>query len=1228
MADDRVDIDIHADDNASAPLRTVIKSLDDLGDTAVKQSAKIRTLERSLSEVKDEARDLAARMKLAERSIQKMGNEALKSAAKIQALELALKNLGGAGAGMGGRGGKVPGGFFGGIVNGGRKLRGFLMFMLIPVIGDAVGAIATLGGALGAMGAAAIGALGPLTGLAAIVPGALAAIVSGAGAAVVGLMGVKDAVSTLLDPDATVEELDAAMENLTKPGRRLARVLASMKKPAQDLQREVQQALAPGLTNLAKTVRDAIPWFQELFDRSAGRVGLVARDFSSLLQQTRVQEQIAQIMLNNTDLISTFGRTGISLFRALLNIMVAAGPLLQRLADDLADWSERLADVTERNGPAMIEFFEKTYDVTKDLIKFTADLSMALYNVFKIGAELGGEMGDSFLDMTERFRDFTESVEGQKSIKNWFDTMKPVIYEVGRLFADMGKGLGELSMDGTLVGTLQVIRTELLPALMDFLRATSGKFLPLVANILAAIAKVFTEIEFFPLTLKIIADIFDTIASVVELLPDPLKKALGFIIGIAAVLKFASFVGIFRFMGAAAGGAAGKVGILSKATGLLGKAAAMGPQIVLAAVAAIGIEAWNSARQIDEMTDATKDLANELLTTSSLDALDRMKTQIEDIREALRSARGLGEEGEASFFSTDVWVNADTYGNAFRMVGHSLKTLANMNVQDIFNPQAWKDAWGEGPEWAHERYQAMLDEATAAQRKYYQDMNKIANEIFPDGRVLGVDFSYAEGSDQLQIVQKIADTLGIDLTQGYDKARDAIVGYYNAVYAATPASAEFYQSLLVLQDEAATAADKVSAFESALKSLRDSMTSGGLADAQVDAAKGFKDFGDAFEDSIVKMKNGQVVFKAAAEENWNLHGALRAQAGAIENVAIATMQQTGNVTEAVSAYTTEYDKLVRKTVQGLRDQGMGAADAKIAAEQLVAQYALTPDVIQTIFEVNPQGIQTLLESGIQIQDILAYLNGTPLSPTVDAAALSLIQSTLGQPVNMPVTPTVVPSAIQGPLIPGQQYPGGPVNVPVTPTVDTSGISTANTEVTTLQTNLNAVGTTVVTPTVPNSGMTAAERTVSDIRTDLINMPTYKKITIEYDVKGEPRAMGGPVASGNIYTVGEVGPEMFVSNSGLKTMIGMNGPELRSFPSDGYVIPNHALVKEGMTAEQMHALSSAVAGRTAKAPLSGEYREARQAVVNIGTINAKSDIDIVQAVKKGIAEAERNRRERS
>ena len=73
-----------------------------------------------------------------------------------------------------------------------------------------------------------------------------------------------------------------------------------------------------------------------------------------------------------------------------------------------------------------------------------------------------------------------------------------------------------------------------------------------------------------------------------------------------------------------------------------------------------------------------------------------------------------------------------------------------------------------------------------------------------------------------------------------------------------------------------------------------------------------------------------------------------------------------------------------------------------------------------------------------------------------------------------------------------------------------------------------------------------------------------------------RQFGGPVRSlasmgkpggRRPYKVGEKGPEMYVpSEGGQPAMVGMGGPEIRSFPEDGYIVPNHDLPEQqqGMT----------------------------------------------------------------
>ena len=67
---------------------------------------------------------------------------------------------------------------------------------------------------------------------------------------------------------------------------------------------------------------------------------------------------------------------------------------------------------------------------------------------------------------------------------------------------------------------------------------------------------------------------------------------------------------------------------------------------------------------------------------------------------------------------------------------------------------------------------------------------------------------------------------------------------------------------------------------------------------------------------------------------------------------------------------------------------------------------------------------------------------------------------------------------------------------------------------------------------------------------------------------EHRARGGPVRRGGrqtlsamgkpMYWVGEKGPEKYVSESGQSSMVGLGGPEVRTFPEDGQIVPNHEL----------------------------------------------------------------------
>ena len=125
-------------------------------------------------------------------------------------------------------------------------------------------------------------------------------------------------------------------------------------------------------------------------------------------------------------------------------------------------------------------------------------------------------------------------------------------------------------------------------------------------------------------------------------------------------------------------------------------------------------------------------------------------------------------------------------------------------------------------------------------------------------------------------------------------------------------------------------------------------------------------------------------------------------------------------------------------------------------------------------------------------------------------------------------------------------------------------------------------------------------------------------------------MGGPVMAGKRYLVGELGPEAFLSNTGQISMIGKTGPQLMDFTQSGTVIPNHLLSVVNNAGDTNHKTMMTMANGTKTIPSNKvDSNKSGNLAVSIGniTVHQASDFDVVRAVRKGIIEAERDRRER-
>ena len=974
MDDSHISIDIDVKDGVSGPARVIITSLDDIGDKAAKAAPKVEALDSAVDEVGDDAAKTAARLTALEHKVKTLGNESIKSAAKMGV----LKSVGGPNGIFdrlinGGKGGKSGKGGFAAMVLSVKFMR-FFKLIMIPTILDAVGAVATLGSALTAMASAAVGALGPVVGLLGAIPSLLSSLVQGAAVLKLGFSGLGDAIKVLNNPEASPEELGKALENLGPKTQILAKRLADLQKPFANVKKAIGNDLAPGFIQLTNVARSYLPLLRKSLTETAKTISGMAGRMSNFMRSAGARSDLGNIMGANNTILKKLGTTVVPVFKALLNVMTAATPMVIRFVDEFAAFVRRISASTN-DRKALKDFFEKTYTVTKGLVTVIADLSMALFNIFKQGASWGGEMGQSIMDLTAKFRNWTETAEGQQKITQWFEQMKPIVNEVAGIVVALAKGLASVSMDKTLVTTLQTIRTDTVPAIVALLQGTSGKFIEPLSRIIGTIASIMTEFKAFPVILDAMAKALQVIADIIQGLPGPIKNLLGYMVTLSSVIKFGGMIGFFSLFKGAGGGmlaagvsnvafafqaVAGGAATAGEAVGFLGTSlkaalAPLWPLMVAAALAAIGISAWNAHNKMKEMHKTTIALNDELRRTGTIDSFNKVREQLDTLKADLADNQAV-KDSIADLFNPSFWLRGDTWADSFKMgIRRVLGSGIKNPVSDWINKTLIT---------SDEQRAGDIAASEKALRDAYNKNNQLANDLF------GTDKSYSESSSEYKRITDIAEALG-GLPENYYAARRAVEAYSNVNYKAAPAVRDLYNSIKTMGDAAADSATKTQAFQTALSSLQAILTGGGKRDQVIAIKRNMAAVNDG-----MKTYNWQQ--KLTAKNNWALNDALRTQASTITDLASAEYERTGDVDKATAAYREQYNTLKEKIIKGF-PEGVKNVDAK--AQKLLDKFMAAPKYMKKVFN-DPNMLKMIEEGRISYEELRKYIKGHPLTPKV------------------------------------------------------------------------------------------------------------------------------------------------------------------------------------------------------------------------------------------------------
>lgn len=282
--------------------------------------------------------------------------------------------------------------------------------------------------------------------------------------------------------------------------------LKSINAEWKEVARATQRELFPGITDAYRTLSTGlIPVFNELAP-VIGRIGGdMARTVTAILTSERAINMWRGFSMGVAATTQNFGRLIAAIAEMLIPLFEVLNPIAVDFSDTLATTFERWSDILDasKQSGKLTKFFETSYDSAMKFFGAVGDLFAALWNVFRLGSqELGMSAFDTFDRFAERFRTFTNSLDGQNKIRKFFQEAKPVMEEVHGLISDIFRAFGRSIDQGTgsqnIVSFLQTLRTEILPvlevALTNMSRAMDNvnfeEFLVTITELLTAIFEI------------------------------------------------------------------------------------------------------------------------------------------------------------------------------------------------------------------------------------------------------------------------------------------------------------------------------------------------------------------------------------------------------------------------------------------------------------------------------------------------------------------------------------------------------------------------------------------------------------------------------------------------------------------------------------------------------------------------------------------------------------------
>jgi hypothetical protein len=307
----------------------------------------------------------------------------------------------------------------------------------------------------------------------------------------------REGTEVMKQQGSAASALQQKMAQLPPAAQKFVHFLIALKPRFDELRATAASGFFPGATEGIKALMGNLDGFKATIASTSRVLGSFAAKAGKKLGSAVWGKDLTRIGKMNTRILGRMGDAGLNLADAFRHILVSAQPLLEWMSKGtlkLSEWVKGEAAAGRESG-RLSGFFDQTRKTMERLGPIFKGVGGGLLNVGKAARPLGNEILAALGKASEGWRKWTDSMQGQNELRNYFTDAKPAIFEMGRLMRDVTKAFFKLGNQAGAAKMLRLVRTQLLPALTDLVSTLTGAFGEAFVSMLTNLIGLFDQIS-------------------------------------------------------------------------------------------------------------------------------------------------------------------------------------------------------------------------------------------------------------------------------------------------------------------------------------------------------------------------------------------------------------------------------------------------------------------------------------------------------------------------------------------------------------------------------------------------------------------------------------------------------------------------------------------------------------------------------------------------------------